>query len=244
MMGKIYVVGIGPGNAMDRTMRAERALKESDVIIGFKTYLHLIQEDFKDKTLLSYGMHKEVARCEKTVALAQEGKCVSLISGGDSVIYGMAGLLLETVERKKADVEVEIIPGLTAGIVGSALLGAVLTHDFAVISLSDLLTPWEKIEKRLRLAAQGDFVICLYNPKSHKRQGFISLAEQILLEYKSENTPVGIVKNAGRAGESVSITKLKGFSDKEIDMFTTVLIGNESSYVSMGRLITPRGYRV
>lgn len=242
-MGKIYVVGIGPGNRDNMTLRAIQAIEESSIIIGYSKYIELIKNDCIGKELISSPMKKEVERCELTVKKAEEGNTVAIISSGDSGIYGMAGIMLQTVSKMKSDVEIEVIPGITSASVSAALLGAPLMHDFAVISLSDLMTSWELIEKRISLASQGDFVICIYNPKSKKRQHYIRKAEEIIRKHRKENTPVGIVQNAGRENQCVTICTLSNLSSQEIDMFSTVIIGNSQSYEDMGKLITPRGYQ-
>lgn len=241
-MGKIYVVGIGPGNKENMTIRAVEVLKECDIIIGYSKYIELLKEFSVGKKLISSAMKKEQERCRLTVEKAEEGHCVALVSSGDSGIYGMAGILLQTALAKKSKIEIEIIPGLTSASACAALLGAPLMHDFAVISLSDYLTPWEKIETRIHLAAQGDFVICLYNPKSKKRVDYLEKASKIIQKYRDSSVPVGIVRSAGRQGEQAIICTLNDLDKQEIDMFTTVIIGNSQSYEEMGKMITPRGY--
>lgn len=241
-MSKIYVVGIGPGNNENMTLRAINAINNSNVIIGYSKYIDLVEELCEGKEIISSQMRKEVERCEITVKKAEEGNTVSIISSGDSGIYGMAGLMLETISRMKSNVEIEIIPGITSACAAASILGAPIMHDFAVISLSDLMTPWEVIEKRLDLAAQGDFVICIYNPKSIKRQNYINIAEEVILKHRAKNTPVGIVRNVGRENECVNICTLENMSNHEIDMFSTVIIGNSQSYREMDKIITPRGY--
>lgn len=241
-MSKIYVVGIGPGDIEEMTPRARKAIEAADIIIGYSTYVELIHEHFKDKVFINSGMKKEVERCQMVLEKAQNGQSVALISSGDSGVYGMAGVMLEVLGRAKSNIEVEIIPGVTAASAAAALLGAPLMHDFAVISLSDCLTPWKQIELRLTMAAEGDFVVCLYNPKSKSRTEFINIAREIMLKSKKPMTPVGIVRNAGRIEEQVVITTLSDMLSHEIDMFTTVIIGNSNTYVENGRIITPRGY--
>ncbi len=242
-MGRIYVVGMGPGSMADMTPRAKEAIGGADEIVGYSTYIELIEKHFPGKTFVSSGMTREVERCEMVLKKALEGKNVALVSSGDSGIYGMAGIMLEVVNRSGQKVDVEVIPGITAASAAAAVLGAPLMHDFAVISLSDLLTPLELIFKRVELAAQGDFVLCLYNPKSKSRTGYIDTARDLLLKHRGPETPVGIVRNAGRENEACDITTLKNMPEFEIDMFTLVIIGNSQSYVENGRLITPRGYR-
>ena len=244
-MSKIYVVGIGSGDKENMTVKAVHAIEQSDIIIGYSKYIELVQKEFPQKEFIASSMKEEVERCELTIQMAEEKNCmISLISSGDSGIYGMASVLLETANKQKSDVEIEIIPGVTSAVFSAALLGAPIAHDFAVISLSDLLTSWELIEKRIEMAAKGDFVICFYNPKSKKRKEYVNLAIDILLQYKEKNTPVGIVKNAGREEQSIYICMLQDLKEKtnEIDMFSTIIVGNSQSYVIGNRIITPRGY--
>lgn len=239
-MAKIYVVGIGPGKKEDMTFRAYKALEESDVIIGYKTYVDLIKEYFKDKELITSPMKKEVDRCQEVAEIAKSGKTVSLISSGDAGVYGMAGIMLELASE---DIEVEIIAGVTATNAAAAVVGAPIMHDYATISLSDLLTDWDLIKKRLDLASQGDFVISLYNPKSKGRVTQIEEAREIMLKSKSSKTPVAIVKNVGREDEKAVVTTLEDMLNHEIDMLTIVLIGNSKTFVKDGKMITPRGYK-
>ncbi len=245
MIPKIYVVGMGPGNRENMTLRCIDALEDSDVIIGYSKYIELLQDYYNHKTLISSPMKKEVDRCIETIniALSDGGKTVSLVSSGDSGIYGMAGVLLETADRMGFDGEIEIIPGVTALSAAASALGAPVVHDFAVISLSDLLTPLGLIEKRLKLAAEGDFVICLYNPKSKKRTNYVDMAVDIILKHRSGKTPVGIVRNACREDESCTICTLDTLKEQHVDMFSTIIIGNSQSYESLGKIITPRGYK-
>ena len=239
-MAKIYVVGIGPGKKGDMTFRAYDALEKSDVIIGYKTYIDLIKEYFPEKELISSPMKKEVDRCREVVEIAESGKTVSLISSGDAGIYGMAGIMLEIVPES---IETEIIPGVTASNAAAATAGAPLMHDFATISLSDLLTDWDLIKKRVDLASQGDFVISLYNPKSNGRTTQIEDAAEIMLKYKSPETPVAIVRNAGREDERVTAATLGTMLEHEIDMLTVIIIGNSKTFMKNGKIITPRGYK-
>ena len=241
-MNKLYVVGIGPGEYEQMTIKAINALKESEVIIGYTVYVDLIKDHFGDKEFLTTPMKKEVDRCILAFEEAQKGKNVSLVCSGDSGIYGMAGLILE-IGQKYEGVEVEIIPGITAASSGAAVLGAPLIHDFAVISLSDLLTPIEKIEKRLQCAAEADFGICLYNPSSKKRHDYLQKACDIVLKFASEDTVCGVVRNIGREGEAMEVMSLKELRDKEVDMFTTVYIGNSQTKNINGKMVTPRGYK-
>ncbi len=257
--GRIYIVGTGPGSIEHLTPYAQDAIRKSDVIVGYGTYLDLIQELLKDKEVISTGMTKEVERCKRAVELAMSGKTVSVISGGDPGIYAMAGLVFEVLRaeaRKSRSAEVtselpnlqtsklaiEVIPGISALNACAARLGAPLMHDFAVISLSDRLTPWELIEKRLAAAAMSDFVIVLYNPKSMGRPGHINKARAILLRYRSTETPVGIVKSAMRENERIIITNLRDMLNYDIDMQTTVIVGNSQTFTWNNYMITPRGY--
>lgn len=240
-MGKIYVVGLGPGNKENMTFRAYDVLKNSDTIIGYKTYVDLIEDMFPDKKIIKSYMKKEVARCEETLKLALEGNIISLISSGDAGVYGMAGLMLEIAGGQ---VEVEIVPGITSANASASLGGAPIVHDSVNISLSNLLTDWELIKKRIDLASQGDFVITLYNPKSSGRPELINEARDIMLKHKRKDTPVLIARNVGREGENYDITTLDKMLDYEINMFSTVIIGNSNTKVLNNKMITPRGYKV
>lgn len=243
-MSKIYVVGIGPGGMEDMTYRAVSAIRESNVIVGYNTYIELIKDHFPDQQFVASGMMQEVERCKQVLEIALEGKTVALVSSGDSGIYGMAGIMLEVAGKVEKRIPVEIIPGVTAASAAAAVLGAPVMHDFAVISLSDLMTPWETIVKRVELAAEGDFVICIYNPKSKKRTEHIGMARDIVLKFRDKSTPVGIVRNAGRINQSHTITTLDEMFSYDIDMFTVVIIGNSDTYIKDGRMITPRGYAI
>lgn len=246
--GKIYVVGLGPGGYEQMTPRAAKALADADSIVGYKTYMDLVRDfdEVAGKERIVSGMRSETDRCREVIELAKTGKDVALISSGDAGVYGMAGILLELLEQEEDGPEAEIIPGISAANTAAAALGAPLMHDYCVISLSDLLTPWELIEKRLRCAAEGDFVVALYNPKSRGRQDNLRRACQILMEIEPSDRPAGIVKNAGRDGETVTVTTLGELADCEVDMLCTVIIGNSQSYITGGgeRIITPRGYRL
>lgn len=244
MTPQIFVVGTGPGALEEMTSRAKKVIENVDVVIGYRTYIELIKDSFPGKQFIGSGMTQEVERCEIALEKALEGKRVALISGGDSGIYGMAGIMLEVVHKSGHHVEVEIIPGVTAANAAAAVLGAPIMHDFAVISLSDRLTPLDLIYKRVELAAAGDFVICLYNPKSKSRTGYIETVKEIVLKYRNNNTPVGIVRNAAREDGACQIATLDNMLDFEIDMFTVVVIGNSETYVAGGKMITPRGYKV
>lgn len=245
-MGKIVVVGLGPGSMEQMTPRARKAIEEAQVVAGYTTYIKLIEPLLKDKEVIGTGMMQEVDRCKLAVKTAAEGKNTAMVSSGDSGVYGMAGLILEIVETypKAERPEVEIVAGLSAVNAAASVLGAPLMHDFAVISLSDRLTKWDLICKRLDCAAQADFVIALYNPKSKTRVKHIEEAREILLRHKDPSTPVGIVKNAARQGEEKILSTLENFTKEDIDMFSLVIIGNSKTYVEDGWMITPRGYNV
>lgn len=241
-MNKIYVVGIGPGEYEQMTMRAANALDSCDTIIGYTVYVDLVKEHFAGKEFLTTPMTKEVDRCVLAFEEAVKGKTVAMICSGDAGVYGMSGLMLE-IGADYPDCEVEIIPGVTAATGGAAVLGAPLIHDFALISLSDLLTPWEKIEKRLLCASEADFAICLYNPSSRKRHDYLQKACDLMMQYKSPETVCGIAWNIGRDGEGMKVMSLKELRDTQVDMFTTVFIGNSQTKEIDGRMVTPRGYR-
>ena len=241
-MNKIYVVGIGPGAYEKMTIEAAEALKNSDVIIGYTVYVDLVKNHFPGKEFLTTPMKKEVERCVMAFDEAMKGKVVSMICSGDAGVYGMAGLMYE-VGINYPEVELEIIPGVTAATGGAAVLGAPLIHDFCLISLSDLLTPWEKIETRLVDAAHADFVICLYNPSSKKRHDYLIKPCDLRMQYKGEKTVCGIVGNIGRDGESMKVMTLSELRETPVDMFTTVFIGNSQTKNINGKMVTPRGYR-
>lgn len=240
-MKKVTVIGLGPGGGADLTGRARAALEGCDLIVGYTAYIELVKLDFPEKEVLSTGMRREVDRCRAAVEAALTGKDVAVVCSGDSGVYGMAGLIYE-VAQDYEPIEIEVVPGITAACGGAAVLGAPLTHDFAVISLSDLLTPWEKIEKRLSAAAQADFVICLYNPSSRNRPDYLQRACDILLRDKDPNTVCGTVRNIGREGEEGKLLTLAQLRDTQVDMFTTVFIGNSQTKVLGGKMVTPRGY--
>ncbi|MEI3219373.1 MAG: precorrin-3B C(17)-methyltransferase [Lachnoclostridium sp.] len=241
-MNKIYVVGLGPGADRQMTFYAEDVLRSCPIIVGYTVYVDLVKEKYPGKQFLTTPMRQEVKRCRMAFEEAQKGVDVAMICSGDAGIYGMAGLMYE-VGRDYPGVELEIVPGITAASGGAAVLGAPLMHDFAVISLSDLLTPWEKIEKRLEAAAMADFVICLYNPSSKKRANHLRKACECMLKYKSEDTVCGIVKNIGREGEAYKVLSLHELKETAVDMFTTVFIGNAQTLEINGKMVTPRGYR-
>ena len=238
---KLYVIGIGPGAREQMTVRADRILRESQVIMGYTVYVDLVKEVYPQAEFRTTPMRQEKERCEMALKAAQDGRKTAMICSGDSGVYGMAGLVLQMAEAYP-DVNVEVIPGVTAALGGGAILGAPLGHDFAVISLSDLLTPMEVIEKRLRAAAEADFIICLYNPSSRKRHDYLERACRILLEYKSGETACGYVQNIGREGEAVHLLTLAELEKTQVDMFTTVFIGSSRTSFQNGLLVTKRGY--
>ena len=239
---RVTVVGLGPGAGRDLTGRAREALERADLIVGYTAYIALIREEFPEKEMLSTGMRREVDRCRAAVEAAASGKDVAMVCSGDSGIYGMAGLIYE-VAQEYPPIDIEVVPGITAACGGAAVLGAPLTHDFAVVSLSDLLTPWDKIALRLECAATGDFVLCLYNPASHSRPDHLKRACDILMAAgKSPDTVCGYVQNIGREGERGTITTLGALRDTQVDMFTTVFIGSSQTKLLGGRMVTPRGY--
>ncbi len=241
--GKLYIVGIGPGAVEHLTRKAHEALLGSEYVIGNGTYLDQIADIIKDSKIIRSGMGGEVERAKKAIELAKD-HVVSIISGGDANVYGMAGLVFEVAE-KAGDIEIEVIPGVTAISAAASLLGAPLVNDFAVVSLSDLLTPIEIIEQRLNCAVEADFVIAIYNPKSRNRRENFGKAIEIIRKFRNDETPVGIVKNATREGETVIATTLGRIMEYNdvIDMSTIVLIGNSESRLWDNRIITPRGYQ-
>ena len=239
---RVTVVGLGPGAGRDLTGRAREALERADLIVGYTAYIALIREEFPEKDLMSTGMRREVDRCRAAVEAAASGRDVAMVCSGDSGIYGMAGLIYE-VAQEYPPIEIEVVPGITAACGGAAVLGAPLTHDFAVVSLSDLLTPWDKIALRLECAAKGDFVLCLYNPASHSRPDHLKRACDILMAAgKSPDTICGYVQNIGREGERGTITTLGALRDTQVDMFTTVFVGSSQTKLLGGKMVTPRGY--
>ncbi len=242
MAGKLTVVGIGGGGGQDMTLRAASVLEVCDVIAGYGGYVSLVRDDYPEKEFLSTGMCGEEERCRLALEKAAEGKLVAMICSGDPGVYGMAGLCLELNAALPEPVEIEVVPGVTAACSGAAILGAPLGHDFAVISLSDLLTPWEMIEKRLRMAAEGDFIICLYNPASLHRADYLSRACEVLLEIKSPGTVCGMAWRIGREGESMRALTLRELRDAPADMFTTAFVGSTQTREIGGRMVTPRGY--
>lgn len=242
--GKIYVIGFGTGKREFMTYEAAEAIECSDIVIGYTSYINILKKTFPCLNYVSSPMRKETERCKMALDEAEAGKTVALVSSGDSGVYGMAGIMLQTVQLYSSDIEIEIIPGITALLSAAAVLGAPLMHDFAAVSLSDLMTPLELIYKRIECAAQGDFVICIYNPKSVKRSDYLSHAADIIMKYRNKDTPVGIVRNSGRDDQSYKISTLEKLKDEYVDMFTVVIAGNSSTYTHNNRMITPRGYNV
>ncbi len=239
----IHVIGMGPGSDDMITKEAKDALDQSDVLIGYNVYLDLLRDNYGYKEMLSTPMKQEVERCRMCFEETIKGKRVSMVCSGDAGIYGMASIMFEISEEYEEEFEIKVIPGITAATSGAAVLGAPLNHDFCVISLSDLLTPWEKIEKRLRAAAEGDFAISIYNPSSKKRHDYLKRACEILMESIEDDRPCGYVKNIGREGTECKVCTLRELSVEEVDMFTTVFVGNSQTRIIDGKLVTPRGYK-
>ena len=240
-MKQLYVIGMGPGGGEQLTPQARRALEECAVLCGYTAYLALAEEFQAGKELISTPMTRELERCRLALERAAAGQTTALICSGDAGVYGMAGPVLQLAEEFP-EVDVEVIPGVTAALAGAAALGAPLMHDFAVISLSDLLTPWPVIERRLDCAGAGDFVVCLYNPMSKKRRDHLRRACDVLLKHRSGDTVCGWVKNIGRTGQEKRLLTLAELREEQVDMFTTVFIGSQSTREISGRMVTPRGY--
>lgn len=240
-MSDLYVVGFGPGSREQMTEQAVRAIEAADVLCGYTAYLDLLRPLFPDKETYSTPMTRELARCRWALETAARGRTVAMVCSGDAGVYGMAGPLLELAEMYPS-VEIEIVPGVTAALSGAALLGAPLMHDFCAVSLSDLLTPWEIIENRLRCGAKGGFVLCLYNPASHRRRDHLRRACDILLEILPADVLCGWVRRAGREGEDRGVLTLRELRDFSADMFTTVFVGVPATRLIRGRMVTPRGY--
>ena len=242
-MKRIIVAGIGPGSREDITPAVVEALGEADAVVGYKYYFQFVQPFLKKDCLcVDTGMKKERQRAEQAFELAEQGKTVVVISSGDAGIYGMTPLVYEMSRERGSDVEVCSLPGISAFQKAASLLGAPIGHDMCIISLSDLMTPWEVIERRIKAAATGDFVTAIYNPKSHGRYWQLYRLKELFLEERAASTPVGYVRQAGRDDQAVSVTTLEAFDPEDIDMFTVILIGNSQSYVTDGKMITPRGY--
>jgi len=242
--GALFLVGIGSGDHKDMTAHCIAVLRNCDLVVGYKRYVDLAKPFIGEKYVISSGMSQEIERCTKAIAEAKKGRNVALVSSGDPGVYGMAGLALEIINKKRlwGRLEVEVVPGIPVIHSAAARLGAPLMNDYAVISLSDLLTPWETIVKRLDHATQADFVICLYNPKSRRRTKQIKEAKSILLRYRKPDTPVGLARNVGRKGESITLTTLEKILRYKIDMVTIIIVGNSTTVAKNGRMITPRGY--
>lgn len=246
MKNKLYLIGIGPGGVDHMTLRAFRCIQDSDTLVGYTVYIDQVKELISNKKIIKKGMGQEIERCKLAIEEAAQGRITAILCSGDSSLYGMAGLTYELLNSKNLSslVEVEIIPGITAAISCSSLLGAPIVEDFCTISLSDYMVDWEKILKRLKKATEADFVIALYNPKSKARQNHLREAVKEILKYRKGATPVGIVRNAYREEEMSTITTLKELDDETIDMFCTLIIGNSNTYISGGKMITSRGYKL
>jgi len=242
-MKKIIIAGIGPGSQEDITPAVLKAVHEADAIVGYKYYFQFIEGYVKaDCKCIDTGMKKERERAEQAFLLAEQGLTVVVISSGDAGLYGMAPLVYEMKRERGSELEIEVLPGISAFQKAASLLGAPIGHDTCIISLSDLMTPWEIIERRIRAAAEGDFVTAVYNPKSHGRYWQLYRLQELFLKERSAETPVGYVRQAGREEQTIKITTLGDFDPEEVDMFTVILIGNSQSYISNGKIITPRGY--
>ena len=239
-MAKLYVVGIGPGGRENMTLKAVEAIRKCDVIVGYTPYLEYLGDLLEGKQLFSTGMKGEIERCKVAIDMVREGCNTAIISTGDAGLYGMAGPILELAE----DVEVEIIPGVTAAFSAASELGSPIMHDYASISLSDLLTPWEVIENRLDKAAEADFVITIYNPKSKGRKNHLERAIELISKHRDGNTPVGIVKNSGRPHSEITITTIEKIDYAAVDMLSVLIIGNTNTYIKNDKIITPRGYKI
>jgi precorrin-3B C17-methyltransferase len=243
MKGKIIIAGIGPGSKEDITPAVLEAVQRADVIVGYKYYFQFIEPYVKEGCdCIDTGMKKERERAEQAFELAEQGKTVVVISSGDAGIYGMAPLVYEMAKERASDVEISVLPGISAFQKAASLLGVPIGHDMCIISLSDLMTPWEVIERRIKAAASGDFVTAIYNPKSHGRYWQLYRLQELFLKERSSDTPVGYVRQAGREEQEVKVTTLAQFDPEDVDMFTVILIGNSQSYITDGKIITPRGY--
>ena len=242
-MNVLYGVGLGPGGARWMSWEARAALEQAEVLCGYTVYLDLIRGEFPDKEYFSTPMTQEIERCRAALERARSGRTTALVCSGDAGVYGMAGPVLELAPQFP-EVEIQVVPGVTAALAGAAVLGAPLMHDFAVLSLSDLLTPWEVIRRRLELAAQGDFVLCLYNPSSRRRRDHLRMACDIVLAHRGPETVCGWVRNAGRAQEEHQVLTLGELREAQVDMFTTVFIGSAATRRIGDRMVTPRGYEL
>ena len=249
MTGKLNIVGVGPGHHDHMTFRAKEVIRESDTIVGYETYVNLVQDLIEGKTVYRYAMTQEVERAHQCIDLAKSGKIVSLVSSGDPGIYGMAGLIYETLAESgwnpKDDLQVEIVPGVSALNSCASIVGSPMMSDFAVVSMSDLLVPWEVISKRVEAAAQGDFVLVIYNPASQKRIHQLQDTRKVLLKYRKPTTPVAIIKGAFRESETIVMTDLENLPNhsEQLGMVSTVIIGNSSTYTYKDLMINPRGYK-
>ncbi len=243
MDGIIYATGMGPGSENGMTFEARRVIQEADVVVGYVAYVELLRKFMPDKEYRSTGMKREIERCELCFELAEQGKRVALVCSGDAGVYGMASPIFE-LAPKFPNVEIVVVPGVTAANSAAARLGAPLNHDYCVVSLSDLLTPWEKIEKRLKAAIFGDFAIAIYNPASRARAGHLERACRVMLDAGADkNRACGFVENVGRLGERAEVCSLEQLGEKKVNMFTTVIIGNSQSYLLGDKIVTKRGYR-
>ena len=242
-MNVLYVVGLGPGGSRWMTWEARAALEQAEVLCGYTVYLDLIRGEFPDKEYFSTPMTQEIERCRAALERARSGRTTALVCSGDAGVYGMAGPVLELAPQFP-EVEIQVVPGVTAALAGAAVLGAPLMHDFAVLSLSDLLTPWEVIRRRLELAAQGDFVLCLYNPSSRRRRDHLRMACDIVLAHRGPETVCGWVRNAGRAQGEHQVLTLGELQEAQVDMFTTVFVGSAATRRIGDRMVTPRGYEL
>jgi len=244
--GKLYIVGLGPGDSSHLTARAKAVLEDSEIVLGYRTYLDLISDLLEGKEVIASGMREEVDRAKAAVEAAASGRIVSVVSSGDPGIYGMAGLIFEILKERgwswEDQVAVEVVPGVSALNAAASLLGAPLMNDFAAISLSDLLTPWEVVARRLDAAAGADFVLVLYNPSSKGRKEQLSEALRIISRYRPPGAPVGLVRNGYREGQRVTVTDLGHIPEDEIDMLTTVVVGSSTTFTFDGLMVTPRGY--
>ena len=242
-MGKIIVAGIGPGSKEDITPAVLEAVREADAVVGYKYYFQFVEAYVKEGCeCIDTGMKKERERAEQAFLLAEQGKTVVVISSGDAGLYGMVPLIYEMKQQRSSNIEIQTLPGISAFQKAASLLGAPIGHDVCLISLSDLMTPWEVIERRIKAAAVGDFVTAIYNPKSHGRYWQLYRLQELFLKYRSADTPVGYVRQAGRDEQEIKVTTLEKFDPEEVDMFTVILIGNSQSYICEGKIITPRGY--
>lgn len=239
----ICVIGIGPGNKEGMSFQAYDALLEADAVVGYKAYVDLVREFIAGKDVYEQGMGGEIDRCQKALEWALAGRKVALICSGDAGVYGMASLMMEIAEPH-SELEIEVVPGISAALSGAALLGAPLSHDFAVISLSDYLVDWDTIVKRLRACAEADFCLALYNPRSKARPDYLQKAVEVLLAHKSPETVCGFARQIGREGEEVGYMSLAELKDFEADMFTTVFVGNSETRMINGKMLTPRGYKL